>query len=94
MSEEFNKELCEERHARIEERLSRQEQKIDSLEKCVIKLTEMIERHDNECKDSDIRISAIEAKPMATVGKICGYAATAILGAISSWIVQYFEILG
>lgn len=94
MSEEFNKELCEERHSRIEERLSKQEQQIDSLEKCVIKLTEMAERHDNECKESGIRISAIESKPMVTIGKICGYAATAILGALSSWIVQYFELLG
>lgn len=92
--EGYNKELCEERHARIEERLSKHGEQIDSLEKCVIKLTEMIERHDNECKDSDQRISAIETKPMATIGKICGYAATAILGALSSWIVQYFELLG
>ena len=54
----------------------------------------MIERHDNECKDSDQRISAIETRPIATIGKICGYAVTAILGALSSWLVQYFQLLG
>ena len=92
--EGYNKELCEERHSRIEDRLSKHSERIDSLEKCVIKLTEMIERHDNECKDSDQRLSAIETKPMATIGRIFGYAATAILGAISSWLVQYFQLIG
>ncbi|MBE6547740.1 MAG: hypothetical protein E7667_02515 [Ruminococcaceae bacterium] len=92
--ENYNKELCEERHIRIEDRLTKHGQQIDSLEKCVIKLTEMIERHDNECKDSDKRLSAIETKPMATIGKVCGYAATAIFGALSGWILKYFELIG
>ena len=92
--ENYNKELCEERHSRIEERLAKHGRQIDSLEKCVIKLTEMIERHDNECKDTGKRISAIEARPAATLGKVCGYAATALFGALSGWILQYFELLG
>lgn len=92
--EGYNKELCEERHSRIEDRLCKHGEQIDSLEKCVIKLTEMIERHDNECKDCDKRINEIEAKPMATLGKIFGYALTAALGALSSWALQYLELLG
>lgn len=91
--ENYNKELCEERHCRIEDRLDKYSEQIDSLEKCVIKLTQMMERYDNESKDNGERLHAIETKPLATIGKIVGYAATAILGALSTWIMGYFEIL-
>ncbi len=91
--ENYNKELCEERHARIEERLSKHGEQIDSLEKCVIKLTQMAERQENEREESEIRLSAIEAKPFTTICKIGGYAITAILGGLSTWVAQYFEII-
>lgn len=91
--ENYNKELCEERHCRIEDRLDKYSEQIDSLEKCVIKLTQMIERYDNESKDNVKRIHAIETKPLAMIGKIAGYAATAILGALSTWVAGYLEIL-
>ena len=90
--EQYNKELCEERHSRIEDRLLKHGEQIDSLEGCIIKLTEMIERHDNECKESARRISEIESRPVMVLGKIMGYTLMAILGAISSWLVQYFDL--
>ena len=91
--EQYNKELCEERHSRIEDRLLKHGEQIDSLEKCVIKLTEMIERYDNECKESIKRINEIEEKPVIMAGKILGYALTAVLGALSSWIIHYLGLL-
>lgn len=91
--EGYNKELCEERHARIEERLCKHGEQIDSLEKCVIKLTEMAERHDNECDSTMKRLTVVEGKPMATLWKICGYAITAVLGAASTWLAQYFQLI-
>lgn len=91
--EGYNKELCEERHERIEERLTKHGEQIDSLEKCVIKLTEMIERYDSsKCIGQPITIT--QSRPAVTVGKVCGYTVTAVLGALSSWLIQYFELLG
>ncbi len=91
--ESYNKELCEERHMRIEERLCKHGEQIDSLEKCVIKLTEMVERFDRESLENTKRLDNVESRPLTTFGKVCGYTGSAFLGALSTWLIQYFELL-
>lgn len=92
MENNYNKELCEERHERIEERLTKHGEQIDSLEKCVIKLTEMMERYDSTTGMLS-QLGKGEPKPFATFSKVCGYTVIAVLGALSSWLVQYLEII-
>ncbi len=88
--ETYNKELCGERHERIDSTLEKHGEQIDSLEKCTIKLTQMIENHDMMCKDNYKRITKIENKPSDIVGKIMGYALGALFGALASYLGQSF----
>ena len=82
--------LCDERHERIEARLGKHGEQIDSLEKCTIKLTEMVDRYDKLAQRQEERISALESRPGLLVEHVLGYAASAILGAIGSALVGHF----
>ena len=87
---DYRQELCRERHERIETRLGKHGEQIDSLEKCTIKLTEMVDRYDKLAQRQEERISALESRPGLLVEHVLGYAASAILGAIGSALVGYF----
>lgn len=82
--------LCKERHERIEARLTKHGEQIDSLEKCTIKLTEMVDRYDQLAQRQEARIVALERKPGILLEHIVGYAASAALGALSSALIGYF----
>ena len=82
--------LCDERHERIEARLSKHGEQIDSLEKCTIKLTEMVDRYDQLAQRQEARIAALESKPGLLLEHVIGYAASAVLGALGSALVGYF----
>lgn len=88
--QDYNQQLCSERHERIEARLGKHGEQIDSLEKCTIKLTEMVERYDQLVQRQEERISALESRPGLLIEHVLGYAASAILGAIGSALVSYF----
>ena len=87
---DYRQELCKERHERIETRLGKHGEQISSLEKCTIKLTEMMDRYDQLAQRQELRISALERKPGMWVEHVLGYAASAVLGAIGSALVGYF----
>lgn len=87
---DYRQELCRERHERIETRLGKHGDQIDSLEKCTIKLTEMVDRYDRMAQKQEARISALERKPGLLLEHVLGYAASAVLGAIGSALVGYF----
>ncbi len=87
---DYKRVLCEERHERIEARLSKHGEQIDSLEKCTIKLTEMVDRYDQLAQHQESRIAALERKPGLLMEHVLGYAASAVLGAIGSALVSYF----
>lgn len=82
--------LCDERHERIEARLGKHGEQIDSLEKCTIKLTEMVDRYDQLAQRQEGRITALERKPGLLVEHVIGYTASAVLGALGSALVGYF----
>ncbi len=86
----FNKELCAERHDRIEEELLRHDDKIDSLEKCTIKLTQMIDRHEEQCDEYETRLKMLENKPLDIFTKIMSYLLSTGCGALAAWLVQRF----
>lgn len=87
---DYKEVLCEERHDRIEARLGKHGEQIDSLEKCTIKLTEMVDRYDQLAQRQEARILALESKPGLMLEHIVGYVASAVLGALGSALVGYF----
>ena len=82
--------LCDERHERIETRLTKHGQQIDSLEKCTIKLTEMVDRYDQLAQRQEARITALEKKPGLLLEHVIAYVASAVLGAVGSALAAYF----
>lgn len=87
---DYKEVLCDERHERIESRLGKHGEQIDSLEKCTIKLTEMVDRYDRLAQNQEARILALESKPGLLFEHIVGYVASAVLGALGSALVGYF----
>ncbi len=87
---DYKEVLCDERHERIENRLGKHGEQIDSLEKCTIKLTEMVDRYDRLAQNQEARILALESKPGLLLEHIIGYVASAVLGALGSALVGYF----
>ena len=82
--------LCKERHDRIEARLTKHGEQIDSLEKCTIKLTEMVDRYDQLAQRQEGRIAALERKPLMLWERAIGYALSVALGALASALAGYF----
>lgn len=89
-SPDYKRVLCEERHERIETRLCKHGEQIDSLEKCTIKLTEMVERYDQMAERQYARIDALERKPGQIMERAIGYALSVALGALASALLGYF----
>lgn len=87
---DYKRVLCEERHERIEARLSKHGEQIDSLEKCTIKLTEMVDRYDKLAQGQETRIAALERKPGMVLERAIGYALSVVLGALASALAGYF----
>lgn len=82
----FNKELCSERHEHIEHELEKHGEKIDSLEKCTIQLTQMIDKHEEICDEHSHKLHELEGRPIGMVLKILGYAASAFAGAAATYL--------
>lgn len=91
-TEGYNKELCCERHERIDSLLEKQSEQIDSLEKCTIKLTQMIERHDLLCEENEKKVNSIMNKPAYIIGNIIGYALSAGIGAVAAHFLQNYTM--
>ena len=87
---DYQRVLCEERHERIEARLGKHGEQIDSLEKCTIKLTEMVDRYDQLAQAQEGRIASLERKPGMVLERAVGYALSVVLGALASALVGYF----
>lgn len=88
--QDYKQVLCEERHERIEARLGKHGEQIDSLEKCTIKLTEMVDRYDQLAQRQEERIAALESRPRLLIEHVIGYTASAVLGAFGSALAGYF----
>ena len=87
---DYKEVLCDERHDRIEARLTKHGEQIDSLEKCTIKLTEMVDRYDRLAQGQEARIAALERKPGLVLERAIGYALSVVLGALASALAGYF----
>ncbi|MBQ7411686.1 MAG: hypothetical protein IJW10_02120 [Clostridia bacterium] len=80
---EINKELCEERSTQTRRRLDKHADTIDALKVCSVKLTEMVEIHNERLKDHESRLDDLESKPSSILGK----ALDALISAIVATLV-------
>lgn len=90
--ENYNKELCEERHARTQETLDRHEAKLENLERCACKLEPIIELQHEQCEQSLKAIDKIEKRPADVLGKAITHAISVLAGALAVWILQLLGI--
>ena len=90
--ENYNKELCEERHARTQETLDKHETKIENLEKCTSKLEPLVEHQVEQCEQSMNAINKIEKRPTDIILKAVTHAASILAGALGVWILQLLGI--
>lgn len=90
--ENYNKELCEERHARTQETLDKHETKIENLEKCTSKLEPLVEHQQEQCEQSIEAITSIQKKPSEIILKAVTHAASILAGALAVWILQLLGI--
>lgn len=80
--EEFSKELCNERSIQTQRRLDKHSDTIDALKTCSVKLTEMVEIHNERLKDHETRLDSLENKPSSILSKIVDGIISAVVAAL------------
>lgn len=90
--ENYNKELCEERHARTQEALDRHEAKIENLERCTCKIEPQLQLQHEQCEKSLKAISKMEKRPANLVGKAITHLISVLAGALAVWILRLLGI--
>lgn len=86
----YSEPLCEERHTRIDAMTDRFLARIEALEVCAVKLTQMIERYDAQLLSHETRIGSLERKPVARFERVAWYALCALLGAAATAVAEKF----
>ncbi len=90
--ENYNKELCDERHARTQETLDKHEHKIEKLEKCTSRLEPEVKLQHEQCERSMKAINKMQKKPADIIGKAITHAISVLAGALAIWILQLLGI--
>ena len=83
---EVKKELCDERSKEIKRRLDKHADTIDALKTCSVKLTEMVEIHNERLKDHEIRLDSLESRPSSVLSKIFD----ALISAVVATVICFF----
>ncbi|MBQ8163591.1 MAG: hypothetical protein IJZ93_04415 [Clostridia bacterium] len=79
---DISKELCDERASRTEKRLDKHSSTIDELRACSVKLTEMLQIHNERIHDHETRLGSLEKRPSNIFGKIVDALISAVTAAI------------
>lgn len=79
---EFSKELCNERSKQTQKRLDKHSDTIDALKVCSVKLTEMVEIHNERLKDHETRLDSLENRPSSLLSKIADALISAIIATL------------
>ncbi len=80
--EEISKELCNERSKQTQRRLDKHSDTIDALKTCSVKLTEMVEIHNQRLCDHESRLDDLERRPSNIVSKIVDALISAIVATL------------
>ncbi|MBE6693535.1 MAG: hypothetical protein E7589_02065 [Ruminococcaceae bacterium] len=89
---EYSAELCDERHDRLDFDIRHVEEKLEKLEICTVKLTDMIERHDKMIDAQQEKLGAIEKAPITRLQKLLWYAVSAVAGALAVALTDYIAL--
>lgn len=81
--DEFSKELCNERSERTQRRLDKHSDTLDALKTCSVKLTEMVEIHNERLRDHESRLDSLERRPSSIFWK----ALDALISAVVATVV-------
>jgi hypothetical protein len=79
---EINKELCDERSTQTRRRLDKHSDTIDALRVCTVKLTEMVEIHNERLKDHESRLDDLERRPSSILGKMVDALISAVIATL------------
>ena len=80
--EEISKELCNERSKQMSKQLDKHSDTIDALKSCSVKLTEMVEIHNQRLSDHESRLDNLEKRPSDIVSKIIDALISAVVAAL------------
>ena len=80
--EEISKELCKERSEQARRRLDKHSDTIDALKVCSVKLTEMVEIHNQRLSDHESRLDNLEKRPSDILSKIIDALISAIVATV------------
>lgn len=84
--------LCNERHGKIDAAMDRYLERIEQLEVCTVKLTQVIERYDVQLAAHESRICGLEQKPAQNAARLLWYAVCAVMGAIAAVLAEYLTL--
>lgn len=93
VSEELCRErrcLQDERFSRDRERLEKGEDKIDSVEKAVVLLTEMAKQTKEDLADHDKRLETLEHRPNMWLDKGIAAGISAVVSGIIAFVFAFF----
>lgn len=89
---DYSSELCDERHDRLDFDVCHMSEKLEKLEICTVKLTDMIERHDKIIERQEEQLSSIQGAPAARLQKLLWYFLSAVAGALAVALTDYIAM--
>ena len=89
---DYSSELCDERHDRLDFDVCHIGEKLEKLEICTVKLTDMIERHDKIIELQEERLNAVQNAPTARLQKLLWYFLSAVVGALAVALTDYIAM--
>ena len=79
---EISTELCNERSTQNQCRLDKHESTLDALMICSVKLTELVEIHNERLKDHETRLDSLESRPASMISRIVDALISAIVAGL------------
>ncbi|MBR2296507.1 MAG: hypothetical protein IKA43_03765 [Clostridia bacterium] len=79
---EISTELCNERSTQNQRRLDKHESTLDALMICSVKLTELVEIHNERLKDHETRLDSLESRPASVISRIVDALISAIVAGL------------
>lgn len=99
MTDNYQNQLCEERHKTLnnslkdnKDKFEKQENEIKDVKEAIIVLTQLQTRHDNDIRDHENRIRTIESKPAKRWDGIVQQIITILLaGGMGGAVIKLFS---
>lgn len=79
---EISRDLCEERSTQNRRQLDKHERTIDELTVCSVKLTELVQIHNDKLKDHETRLDSLESRPASIVARVVDALISAIVAGL------------